>query len=283
MEPLQKDWFDYVVGISQIVVAVATVVAGLFAGVALKANQRDRIEREKPYLAAKAGEYIEGPIPNGIDHPSFKELSTNPANKVDIIFFNAGNGPVIDLSLEITFWLKDREDKALIKEKRGIFIGEGVIAVGDHLATEEIISEANFFLYDLDQEILEKAEGQNSIDDFSLVLRIVTLYRDRGMNYYTQTFRLSASVKVYQLLETDTKTLASDYVHSKDLAKLDVKDGLVRIRRISFYYVTPSDKHDQIEVSTLPKQDRRRWYIENRFKSPDELKRRKWYERLFRR
>ena len=283
MEPLQKDWFDYIVGISQVVVAIATVAAGLFAGAALKENRRDRIEREKPYLAAKAGEYVEGPIPSGIDHPSFNELSTNPANEVDIILFNAGNGPVIDLSLKMEFKLTDKSDKALIKEDKGIFTGEGVIAVGDHLATEEIISQINFFLYDLDQEILEKAEKQDSMYDFSLALIIVALYRDRGMNYYTQTFRLSASIKVYQLLKVNSRTLASDYMNSKDLAKLDVKDGEVRIRKISFYYVTPSDKHDQIEVSTLPKQDHRRWYIENRFKSPDELKRRKWYERLFRR
>lgn len=265
----QRDWFEWVLGISQVVGAFATAAAGFFAGVALRANKRDRIEREKPFLVIKTGRYVEAPVPEGVDHPSFRLLTENPGNKVDAILFNAGNGPLVDLSMSMSFRLEDDEENVLAHKPLRYFLSEGVIANGDHLSTSEIISEANFFIHTIDNGVVQEKIKNDPDHYFRLRLVVEAIYCDKGRNYYTQTFAVAALTTLYELLETAERTFASDCVQDKNLA---VESRTLRIREANFYYVTPQG---QIEVSTLPKKDHRRWYIENRFKSPEELQKAK--------
>lgn len=127
----QRDWFNWLVDISQIIGAISTAAAGMFAALALQVNKRDREERDRPFLAARRGEYTEAPIPDNVDHPSFNLLQTNPRYKVAAVLVNVGNGPLVDLSIQLGFRLENDLDEVLAQKPPGGFLGEGVIAVGE--------------------------------------------------------------------------------------------------------------------------------------------------------
>ena len=204
---LERDWFDWIVGISQVVGAFATAAAGFFAGVALRANKRDRIEREKPFLAVRTGKYVEAPIPEGVERPSFHLLTTNPANKVDAILLNAGNGPLVDLSIRMSFQLEGDEEEVLARKPLSGFLGEGVIANGDHLPTSEIIGQINSFLYSVDRRVVREKLNKDPVYGSRLRLVIEAIYCDRGKNYYTQTFFISALTTFYETVGNTRQNL----------------------------------------------------------------------------
>ncbi len=78
-----------------------------------------------------------------------------PSNKVDTILLNAGNGPLVDLSMRMSFQLED-DDEVLAHKPLSGFLGEGVIANGDYLPTSEIIAEINSFIYTIDKNTLQE-------------------------------------------------------------------------------------------------------------------------------
>ena len=104
---------------------------------------------------------------------------------MEAVLVNVGNGPLVDLSVQLGFRIENDRDEILAQKPPGGFLGEGVIAVADSLSTVDIVSQINSFL-DFDcPDVPHPDLDKDYSFTFELQLTIEAIYRDRGSAYYT--------------------------------------------------------------------------------------------------